>query len=106
MATRPAEAFDHDARGEARDPVDFRARATGAGGRALALQVVNMSARGLMARCEAGCAVGDRITVTLPVAGAITAQVRWSLGGRIGCEMDQAIPPASYYGLLAAMVRS
>ena len=87
-----------------RDEVHYRTRATDAGGRSVGLLIVNLSAQGLMARTPRDHAVGERMTVTLPVVGSVIAEVRWSLGGRIGCELTRPIDLADYYGLLAAMV--
>ena len=58
-----------------------------------------------MARTDAGYAVGERLRVTLPVVGVVVAEIRWSLGGRIGCELEQAIGVADYYDVLAVMLR-
>lgn len=95
----------NDRRDVPRDEVDYRARATGADGKPVGLLVVNLSAQGLMARTPRDHAVGERLTITLPVVGTIIAEVRWSLGGRIGCELTRAIELADYYELLAAMVK-
>lgn len=94
-----------DNRVEHREEVHHRTRATGPDGRAHSLLLVNISARGLMARCEAPFAVGDRLRVQLPVLGSVDAEIRWALGGRIGCQLDAIIPLADYYALLAVMVR-
>lgn len=94
-----------DARGEARDEVLHRTRATAPDGRSMKLVIVNISASGLMARCEATPQVGDRIDVALPIIGEVGAVVRWALGGRIGCELDQTIPLSDYYGMLSTMLR-
>jgi hypothetical protein len=64
-----------------------------------------MSALGLMARCDMEYAIGDKLRVTLPVIGSIMAEIRWSLGGRIGCELDRAIELADYYDVLAALIK-
>ncbi len=88
-----------------RDEVDYRARAYGADAQPLSLQVVNLSAQGLMARVTGDRPVGERMRITLPVVGVIAAEVRWSLGGRIGCELDRPIGMAEYYELLAALLR-
>ncbi|MEI9927052.1 MAG: hypothetical protein WDN44_04130 [Sphingomonas sp.] len=58
-----------------------------------------------MARCERCFEGGDRIRMTLPIVGVVAAEVRWSLGGRIGCQFDVAIDLASYYDLISALVR-
>ncbi|WP_448500857.1 PilZ domain-containing protein [Sphingomonas sp.] len=88
-----------------RDLVDYRARAFGPDARALTLQIVNISTHGLMARCDAAYQVGERMRVTLPAIGVVVAEIRWSLGGRIGCNFERAIDRASYYELLATMLR-
>lgn len=92
-------------RSEPRDEVYHRARAMRRDGTALPLTVVNLSPGGLMARCDEGLGAGDRITVSLPAVGLVRAEVRWALGGRIGCQLDSAIPSTRYYELLSAMRR-
>jgi hypothetical protein len=88
-----------------RDEVHFRARAFGPDARPLNLLVVSISALGLMARCDMPYKVGDRLTITLPVVGVVSAEIRWFLGGRIGCELDTAIELADYYDMLAVVLR-
>lgn len=94
-----------DERAEHRDQVHLRARAFGPDARSLPLTIVNLSPHGLMARCEAELAEGARLRVTLPVAGVAVAIVRWSLGGRIGCRFEQGIDRATYYEMLATILR-
>jgi len=89
-----------------RDEVHFRARGARDDGDELLLLVVNMSARGLMARCGANFAIGERVSVVLPVVGTMEAEVRWCLGGRAGFQFDAVIPLATYLGVLAAVVRN
>lgn len=88
-----------------RDEVDYRTRAYGGDAQPLSLQVVNMSAQGLMARITGDRPVGEHMRITLPVVGVIGMEVRWSLGGRIGCELDRPIGIADYYELLAALLK-
>ena len=88
-----------------RDEVDYRARAFGGDAQPVGLQVVNLSAQGLMARVAGDRPVGERLKINLPVVGTVIAEVRWSLGGRIGCELDRPIGMADYYELLAALVK-
>ena len=88
-----------------RDEVLYRARGRMTDGRELALLIVNISPCGLMARCDPAPGEGARIRVILPAIGATEAEVRWSLGGRIGCEFVQAVPLASYYESLSTMLR-
>ena len=101
MASGPVQQ-SHDDRAQPRDQVFHRARATLAGGRLATVMVVNLSPGGMMARIEAAIAVGERLTVQLPVVGVVTATVRWSLGGRIGCQFERPIEPGDYGLLLAA----
>lgn len=94
-----------DERSEPRDAVHHRTRAAHGDGRLLPLIIVNTSTSGLMARCEASCEQGDRLRIDLPIVGALPVEVRWSLGGRIGCRMVQPMTTADYYTLLAALRR-
>lgn len=89
-----------------RDEVHFRARAFGHDAQPSTLLVVNMSPHGLMARCDADHAEGDRVRIILPGTGPVAAEVRWSLGGRMGVRFDTAFDLASYYGLLAAVLKA
>lgn len=94
-----------DQRGASREEVHYYTRAVGRDGRPLSLLIVNLSAIGLMARCDDGIEVGERLRVRLPVLGTVGAQARWALGGRMGCELDQPIGLADYEALLAAIAR-
>ncbi|KQN26446.1 pilus assembly protein PilZ [Sphingomonas sp. Leaf33] len=94
-----------DGRREDRDEVHYRARATHADGRTLQLLIVNISPHGFMARCDASVAEDDQLRVTLPGLGAVPADVRWALGGRVGCELGKPIGLGDYYELLAAILR-
>lgn len=94
-----------DDRQEMRDDVHYRARAFGPDARQLTFLIVNISPHGLMARCDTPFETGDRLRIVLPVAGAIAAEVRWSLGGRLGCQFDPAIDLASYYELIAVLLK-
>ena len=94
-----------DERAVPRDEVHYRARALGPDDKMLSLLVVNLSALGLMARADTNYDVGDQLRVTLPVVGTVVAEIRWTLGGRLGCQLTRPIDLASYYDLLAALVR-
>lgn len=99
-------AADTDRRSIGRDEVHYRARAFGPDAQPVTLLVVNISPHGLMARCELGFAEGDRIRVMLPVVGVAPAEIRWALGGRLGISFDAAVDLASYYELLAQMLKA
>ncbi len=93
----------YDVRSEPRDEVHYRARAHDAAGRATTMLVVNISPGGLMARCDDGHEPGAVVRVTVPVLGQVAGRVRWSLGGRIGCQFDRPIAPRDYRALLAVL---
>ncbi len=88
-----------------RDEVFHRARCTGADDRVLPLVIVNISPHGMMARCDHDITTGEQIRTPLPGVGTIAAEIRWALGGRIGCQFTRPIPLAAYYGLLSALLK-
>lgn len=95
----------NDDRSEPRDAVHHRTRAHHGDGRLLPLVIVNTSSSGFMARCETRVEQGDRLRVDLPVLGAVAAEVRWALGGRIGCRFVTTLGMGQYYEVLAALRR-
>lgn len=95
-----------DPRREGREDVYYRARAFGPDAKQLGFIIVNISPHGLMARCDDPLESGDRIRVVLPHAGTVVAEVRWALGGRMGCQFERAIDLASYYELISTMVKA
>ena len=92
-------------RANARDEVHYRAQAFGPDAQPLPLLIVNLSAMGLMARADTHYVIGDRLRVPLPVVGVVVAEIRWALGGRIGCELEQPIALADYYEMLARILK-
>lgn len=89
-----------DERREDREDVHHRTVAIDAAGRSLPVLVVNISPNGLMARCDRTVEPGLELTFKLPGAAPIAAQVRWMLGGRIGCEFAETVPMTSYFAML------
>jgi hypothetical protein len=102
MAAIRAFAVNEDRR-EARDETLYRLRSRDGGGTEHDLVVVNISPNGFMARVDDGLSIGDTLSVTLPVVGRFDAEVRWALGGRIGCRLTREIPASLYAFALAAM---
>ncbi|MHA6722677.1 PilZ domain-containing protein [Sphingomonas sp. RS2018] len=92
-------------RRDVRDDVHHRARAIMANGEWLQLVVVNVSAGGFMARCDSELTPGDALRITLPAIGARLAEVKWALGGRIGCAFERAVPPPDYRRMLGTISR-
>jgi hypothetical protein len=94
-----------DDRREERDDIHYRARGFGPDARPLNLLIVNISPHGLMARCETSFEPGDQLRINLPVVGVAVAEVRWSLGGRLGGQFAPAINLADYYEMLATLLK-
>nr|WP_210358905.1 PilZ domain-containing protein [Sphingomonas beigongshangi] len=92
-----------DGRAEPRDEVHHRSRARLVDGRTLPVLIVNLSPGGLMLRSDAAVSVGEWISIQLPVLGDVKAAVRWALGGRIGCQLERAIPANRYHAVLGGM---
>jgi len=100
-----AKVVTDERRAAARDEVHYRARAFGPTAQPVTLLVVNISPHGLMARCDTAFAEGDRLRIALPVAGVVVAEIRWCLGGRFGVNFETGIDLASYYELLAQLMK-
>jgi hypothetical protein len=83
--------------------VFHRTRTLGPDGRALSLVIVDLSQKGLMARCDQYLDREARIQVNIPGIGMCFAVVRWSLGGRIGCELEEHIEIDDYHAALSAL---
>jgi hypothetical protein len=94
-----------DRREAPREEVFYRTRAVRPGGAGLSLHVVNISASGLMARTDEPFTIGEALRIRLPVIGEVGAQVRWSLGGRIGCQFDRMVELVPYLELLGALAK-
>lgn len=92
-------------RGDAREEVFYRTRARLASAASVPLQIVNVSSSGFMARSDADLKPGDRLTLKLPVAGEVAAEIRWALGGRVGCQLDRPIAMVPYLDMLGHLVR-
>lgn len=101
MAPRPA-TWQED-RVAPRDETWRRIRVADAAGARLPILVVNLSPQGAMARVDEPVATGDRLMLDLPVIGPRAAEIRWSLGGRIGCKFEKPIEAADYPRVLAMM---
>jgi hypothetical protein len=95
-----------DRREAPREDVFYRTRAMSQERGPVVIHVVDISAGGCMARTEAEITPGERLRIRLPTVGEVGAQVRWSLGGRIGCQFDRMIELAPYLQLLGALAKS
>ncbi|WP_041390282.1 PilZ domain-containing protein [Sphingobium chlorophenolicum] len=83
-----------------RDLVDMVSHVT-AQGRSHGVRIINISALGLMCRTEAQLAIGERVTVWLPVVKEQAGEVRWAEEGRIGVEFRERIDPRTYDAMLS-----
>ncbi len=95
-----------DDRREPRQDVLHRTRVVQANGAERIVTIVNVSAHGFMARADGEWADGDMLAVVLPDIGAVKAEVRWALGGRIGCRLLQPIELDRFTHMLHQMRRS
>lgn len=95
-----------DSRAIERDAVDYSAKGTGPKGEWMTMLIVDMSPMGMMVRSNHDLSPGDRMRVNLPDVGAVVAEVRWSMAGRMGCQFVEPIDRARYYTLLAALMRN
>lgn len=79
-------------RGAQRQAVALDARLRALGTTGAEVQVLNLSATGFMAECDAEIAVGARVWLMLPGRERLNALVRWANGGRLGGEFADPIP--------------
>ena len=98
-------ATPRDERRFGREAVAFTIEGFGPDAQRLAIDVTNLSPEGLMGHSPAILARGDRLRLKLPVVGVVAAEVRWFEAHRIGCRFDAALDRATFYELLAAVVR-
>lgn len=78
-------------RGAQRQTVALDARLRAFGTTGAEAQVLNLSATGFMAECDAEVAVGTRVWLMLPGRERLNALVRWAWGGRLGGEFAEPI---------------
>lgn len=88
-----------------REEVSYRTRARRPNGLHVPVQIVNVSASGFMARTDEDLEPGQRLYLKLPSVGAMTADVRWALGGRIGCQFETPVSMVPYLEMLAGLVQ-
>ncbi|NLS27184.1 hypothetical protein S2M10_21770 [Sphingomonas sp. S2M10] len=86
-----------------RDEVEHRTRAVGPDAKSVAFLIVNVSPQGLMARCEAPFETGDLLRIQLPILGETGAEIRWALGGRVGCQFLQPIAAGDFGPMVTVM---
>ncbi|WP_340264162.1 PilZ domain-containing protein [Sphingobium mellinum] len=80
--------------------VDFVSHLS-ARGQSHGVRIINISALGLMCRTEAELLIGERVSVWLPIAKDVQAEVRWAEDSRIGVEFRVPIEARIYDAMLA-----
>ena len=75
-----------------RNPVDEPVRLHPNAWSSLEVRLVDCSATGFRAECEARVCKYDEVTLELPELGAVKASVAWSSGGEFGARFIAPIP--------------
>jgi hypothetical protein len=83
-----------------RDLVDMVSHAT-ARGRTHGVRIINISALGLMCRCDDMLLKGERVSVWLPILKDHPAEIRWVEENRVGMEFIEPIAPRIYDAMLS-----
>lgn len=98
-------------RREKRTEIDAPARLHPNGWSSLEIRVLNISANGFHAQCEARVIVGSPVTLDVAGIGAVHAHVTWRRGKRLGATFDRPIdldgctwPSISDHEVLARML--
>ena len=91
-----------DQRRASRDLVDLVSHIT-ARGQSHGVRIINISALGLMCRCEEPLAAGEQISIWLPILQHYPADIRWVEDHRVGMEFLQPITPTVYGAIRALM---
>ena len=71
-------------RGEQRRRVDGAAQLSHSGWYKVEVTIRDVSTSGFMAECAEPVRIGSHVSLEVPGIGAVHAQVRWQLGGRMG----------------------
>ena len=87
IATRVTDAVHYVVRSEGRLRARLATRLRREGAADAHFTLLNMSASGFMGECAETVRVGSRVVLLLPLGGAVEADVRWALRGRIGCQL-------------------
>lgn len=90
MGSKVGNALDQGRRSE-RLAIDAEARMRPNSWSSVEVRVVDISACGFRARCEARLAVGSGVSIDVPGIGAVDAQVEWQRGGSFGARFYRAI---------------
>lgn len=67
-----------------RTPISTKARLTQQNWYSVEVSLRDLSSSGFMAECPENVAIGSYVSLEVPGVGAVRAQVRWQVGGRMG----------------------
>lgn len=67
------------------------------------VEILNLSVTGMLIESTAKLAIGEKLEVDLPHAGAVTATVAWTGDNLFGCRFAKPLPPAA---VSAALLKS
>jgi PilZ domain len=71
-------------RSDQRRPVDGAAQLSHSGWYQVEVTIRDVSTSGFMAECAEPVRIGSHVSLEVPGIGAVRAQVRWQLAGRMG----------------------
>lgn len=92
-----------DQRAAKRSDVYFRLSFDLPDGRQDIATCVNISSDGMLVRYPEAFELDDKLIFRLPILGARSATVVWSINGKSGTQFDEAISEQDYIPLLRAM---
>lgn len=99
-------AVHHIVRSQARLPSFYRARLQRDGAPDLKISIMNVSRSGFMGETSEHIPAGSEVRLLLPFGGFATAVVRWSLNGRIGCQLREKFKLPQFMFLLLSTPRT
>lgn len=71
--------------------VDVATTMRGGDDQTVDVRVCDISTAGFMAECMRPVLIGSFVALDMPGVGAVRAQVRWQVGGRLGGKFVQAV---------------
>lgn len=93
--------FEDDDRRERRRRLWLSVPTDLAGAEATNVTVHDLSCSGLLVQIDGDLEIGSKLSVELPEAGAVTAEVVWASGSFFGCQFAAPIPSAAVSAALA-----
>lgn len=101
-----AREFNLEKRRVQRDKVSYRTIATAGDEPPFTIELLNISACGMMAEAKPDLEVGSEIIIDLPIVGKCRGQILWAISGRFGCRFPTVIGLEKYLRMLTAIIES